>query len=84
MEGQHYLAALARRFIRGKKDLHHRACVAPGNDRFLVILHAIDEMIELAPEAVIPLFLIDGERPALGGATLFDGIFVARPAIGEH
>ena len=59
------------------KTAPYRAAIVAGDQRLLVVLHAIDEVRHLPVEAVVPFLLVDGERPAGRGAGLLDGVAVA-------
>src|SRR5881396_2453174 len=53
LERQFHLASAPRRRVSGKHDFQHRPSVLPGDQRWFVMLHAVDKMGHLLRETII-------------------------------
>ena len=82
LERQFHFAPRARGFVGGENNFEDRAAIRAGDQRLFVVLDAIDEVLHLLREAVVPFLLVNGERPALGRAGFLDGVIVAFGAVG--
>src|SRR5262249_14828443 len=81
-EGQVDAFTLAGGGIRRGDRFQGGPAVLTGTERLLVVADAIDEVRHFLVEAVVPGFLVDGERPALRSAGLLDRVAVAMLAVG--
>src|SRR5438093_4388674 len=66
LEGQLDFATGPRRLVRSEDGFEHVAAILPGDLRLFLVLNAVHEVRHLLREAVVPLLLVDGERPTLG------------------
>src|SRR5207249_5201714 len=73
-ERQHDLAAQSSRRVRGIEDLLHHASGLAVGDRRLLAAHTPREVPHLLGEAVVPMLLGHGIRPAPGRGRLFDRV----------
>ena len=71
------LAPFARGLVGSVHDLQHFAAVFAGFHAGVLAQHAVDEVLHLLREAVVPDLLEHGEGVALGRPGLFDGVAVA-------
>src|SRR5215213_6895991 len=68
--------------VGGVDDLEHGATVFGGHQGLLVALDAVDEVLHLLREAVVPALLVHGEGPADRRLRFLDRVAVADVAVG--
>jgi hypothetical protein len=75
---------MRRRRVQGVDRLDNGAAIVATLKRFRSVAHALDEVLHLLREPIVPDLLVDRKRPDSRGAGLFDGVAITASGKGAE